>query len=145
VSRKAARSPHGRLSQIAIADHFDRHLLLEVNVPKGDLSGRIEFQRRFNSFTRFAGEANMVIRIFSIVSALVPVLGVATALGHPAAHAFAQFDQAGIIYQSTRLWPYDRANVTAVHAAYVGDGFDPSYLRDKEQQLDEPGYSSGGS
>ncbi len=87
----------------------------------------------------------MAIRIFSIVSALVPALGGTTALAQPTAHAFAQFDQAGIVYQSTLLWPYDEASAMAVNAACVSDGFDPSYLRDKEPQLNEPGYNVGAS
>ncbi len=75
----------------------------------------------------------MTATMFTIVSSLVPALGVATALGQPAAHAFAQFDQAGIIYQSTLLWPYDRASAMAANAAYLGDESDPSDLRFQQQ------------
>ncbi len=77
----------------------------------------------------------------TIVSALVPALGVTTALAQPAAHAFAQFDHAGIVYQSTLLWPYDRASAMAANSAYVGDGSDSSYLRFQQQMTKEPGYS----
>jgi hypothetical protein len=83
----------------------------------------------------------MTASMFTIVSALVPALGVTTALARPAAHAFAQFDQAGITYQSTLLWPYDRASAMAANAAYVGDGSDASYLRFQQQVTKEPGYS----
>ena len=82
----------------------------------------------------------MTLRIFPIVSVLVPALGTAaTAMAQPA-HAFAQFDQAGIIYQSTPLWPYDQANAMAANAAYVGDGSDPSYMRDQLNVLHDPVY-----
>ncbi len=112
-------------------------------MPNVDLWDRTAFRKgvQFNSFIGFISEANMAARMFTIVSALVPALGVATALARPAAHAFAQFDQAGIIYQSTLLWPYDRASAMAVSAAYVGDGSDPAYLRFQEQVTKEPGYS----
>jgi hypothetical protein len=121
----------------------DPSLPFEVNAPSANLSDRTEFQKsvQFNPFTGFTGETNMAIRIFSIASALVPALGVATSLTQPVAHAFAQFDQAGITYQSTRLWPYDHVSVMFRNAAYVGDGYDPSYLRDKQHLMNEPGYS----
>lgn len=58
----------------------------------------------------------MTARTFTIVSALVPALGVASALTRPAALAFARFEQAGIIYQSTLLWSYDGAGALAANA-----------------------------
>jgi len=82
----------------------------------------------------------MTLRIFPIASVLVPALGTATAMAQPAAHAFAHFDQAGIIYQRTPLWPYDQANAMAANAAYVGDGSDPSYMRDQLNVLHDPVY-----
>jgi len=82
----------------------------------------------------------MTLRIFPIVSVLVPALGAATALAQPAAHAFSQFDQAGIIYHSTPLWPYHRASAMAENTAYVGDGSDPSYRQDQPNVLRDPTY-----
>jgi hypothetical protein len=112
-------------------------------VPKTDLWDRTAFRKgvQFNSFIGFKGEANMTASMFTFVSALVPALGVATALAQPTAHAFAQFDQAGVIYQRTLLWPYDRATAVAANATYLGDGSDPSYLRFQQQVTKEPGYS----
>ncbi len=40
-----------------------------------------------------------------------------------------------------RLNVIDRANAMFTNAAYVGDGFDPSYLRDQQKLVNEPGYS----
>jgi hypothetical protein len=110
---------------------------------KADLWNRTAFRKgvQFNSCIGVKGEANMTSRAFTIVSALVPALGVATALARPTAQAFVQFDQAGIIYQSTLLWPYDRDSAMAANAAYVGDGSDPSYLGFQQQVTKEPGYS----
>jgi len=86
----------------------------------------------------------MILRIFPIVSVLVPALRAATVLAQPAGHAFAQFDEAGVIYQSTPLWPYDKASVMIANAAYVGDGSDPSYLRDQPNVLHDPVYDFHG-
>jgi len=69
----------------------------------------------------------MTLRTFPIVSVLVPAMGTATVMAQPAAHAFAQFDQAGIVYQSTPLWPYHQASAMAAYAAYVGTGSDASH------------------
>jgi len=83
----------------------------------------------------------MILRIFPIVSVLVPALGAAaTAMAQPAAYAFGEFDQAGIIYQNTPLWPYDQPSAIAANAAYVGAGSDPSYGRDQPNVLHEPVY-----
>jgi hypothetical protein len=111
-------------------------------VPKADLWDRTAFRTgvSFNSFIGVKGEATMTARMFTIVSTLVPALGVVTARAQPAAYAFAQFDQAGIIYQSTPLWPYDRDSAMAATAAYGGDGSDPSYLWFQQQATKEPGY-----
>ncbi|HTW69836.1 MAG TPA: hypothetical protein VME47_08130 [Acetobacteraceae bacterium] len=85
----------------------------------------------------------MILKVFSIIPAIVLALGSATALAQPAAHPFAQFDQAGLIEQGAPLRPYDQATAAAGNAAYVSDGSDRSYLRDQQQSMDEPGYSIG--
>jgi len=69
----------------------------------------------------------MTLRVFFIVPALVPPLSAATALAQPATHAFAHFDQAGIAYQSSLLWPYGQARATVATAAYFGSGSDPAH------------------
>jgi hypothetical protein len=86
----------------------------------------------------------MTLRFFAIVSALVPALGGATPLAHPAAHAFAQSDQAGVIYHSTLYWPYVKTSALTANAAYVGDGSDPSYVRDQPNVFHEPVYDFSG-
>ncbi len=72
----------------------------------------------------------MTIRTFAIVPAMVLTLGAATALAQPAARPFAQFDQ---------------AVAGASNAAYIGDGSNPSYLRNQQLLTQEPGYSIGAS
>jgi hypothetical protein len=52
----------------------------------------------------------MTVRIFTIVPAMVLALGAEATLAQPAAHPFAQFDQASLANQATLLRPYDQAN-----------------------------------
>ena len=68
----------------------------------------------------------MAIRTFSVVSALVSALGVATAIA-PTASAHT----------------YDQAPAMFTNAAHLGDGSDPSYLRTQPELTTEPGYSTG--
>jgi hypothetical protein len=85
----------------------------------------------------------MTARIFAIVPAMVLALGAAAALAQPAAHRFAQFDQASFMDHSTPFPPYDQAIAMVANAAYIGDGSDPCYLQDQQELMDEPGYSIG--
>lgn len=85
----------------------------------------------------------MSVRIFTIVPAIVLALGAATALAQPTEHPFAQFDQASPVDHSPSLRPCDQVSAKAANAAYVGDGSSPSYLRDQQQLMQEPGYSIG--
>jgi len=85
----------------------------------------------------------MTLRIFPIVSVLVPAMGTATAMPQPAAHAFAQFDQGGLVYQGTPLWPYDQVSAMAAHAAYGGNGSAASHP-DQPDLLYEPVYEVDG-
>lgn len=85
----------------------------------------------------------MTVRIFAIVPAVVLALGAATALAQPTAQPFAQFDQASLLGRNTPLRPYDQASAQATLGAYIGDGADPSYLREQQELLTEPGYSVG--
>lgn len=83
----------------------------------------------------------MSVRSFGVVPVMVLALGAATALAQPAAHPFAQFDQASPVDHSPSLRPYDQVSATAANAAYVNDGSDPSYYQ--QQRMQEPGYSIG--
>jgi len=85
----------------------------------------------------------MTARIFSIVPAVVLALSATTALAQPAAQPFAQFDRASLIAHDTTHRPHDGAGAMVSSAAYVSDGSDPSYLRDQQALLNEPGYSIG--
>lgn len=68
----------------------------------------------------------MAIRTFSIVPALVSTLGVVTA-----------------VVPTASAQTHDRAHAVFTNAAHLGDGSDPSYLRDQQQLTTEPGYSVG--
>ena len=85
----------------------------------------------------------MTTRILAIVPAMVLALSATAALAQPAAQPFAQFDQASLIDHGTALWPRDDVGTMVSNVAYVSDGSDPSYLRDQQALLKEPGYSIG--
>jgi hypothetical protein len=83
----------------------------------------------------------MTVKIVAIVPAIALALSAATALAQPRTRPFAQFDQTSLSSHSTPLRPYDQASAMAANAAYVGDGSDPSYLRQQQELTQEPGYS----
>ena len=85
----------------------------------------------------------MNAKIFAIVPAMVLALGVATAPAQPAANPVAQFDLVSRVDHNPLLRPYDQTSAMAAKAAFVGDGSNPSYLRDQQQLMNEPGYSIG--
>jgi hypothetical protein len=77
---------------------------------------------------RLHREANMTVRLFAIVPAMVLALGAATALAQPSADPLMHLDQ---------------ASATVVNAAYIGDGTGPCYQQNHQELLNEPGYSVG--
>jgi len=81
----------------------------------------------------------MTARIFAVVAAMGLALGGSTALAQP---ALAQFDHASLMDHGQPVRPYDESNAVMATAAYVGDGTDPNYLRDRQQLLEEFGYRS---
>ena len=81
----------------------------------------------------------MTARIIAVFTAMGLALGDATVLAQP---ALAQFDHASFMDHAQPLRPYDQANAVMANAAYVGDGSDPSYLRDQQRLVEEFGYSS---
>ena len=81
----------------------------------------------------------MTARIIAVVTAMGLAPGDATVLARP---ALARFDHVGLMDHSRPLRPYDQANAVMANAAHVGDGSDPSYLRDKRQLVEEFGYGS---
>jgi hypothetical protein len=81
--------------------------------------------------------------IFAIVPAMAFALDAAPAREQAAPYPVALFDSASRMDRSPLLRPYDPASAMAANTAYLGDGSDPSYLRDQEQLRNEPGYSIG--
>lgn len=85
----------------------------------------------------------MTVRIFAMVPATILALGGATALAQPTAQPLAPFGGANLIDHGTWLRPYDQACAFVANAAFVSDGWTPSYPRNQQEVLREPGYSIG--